>query len=211
MTQQRRAGWQSSTPFVTKALSGYRAGVRAEVRGLWLGQIDRFTFVDDMVAVIRRGMTQAWGEGARECGITLAELTQAERDALELRINNQFGFLPGLAGFVEANSQANGGKLRTVFRRAETWINQYNSARNKAKLMACQDQKLQWQIDPEKDNCNSCLKLNGKVKRASTWREAGIEPQNPPNDRLECGGWLCGCRLVPTDAPLTPGPLPALP
>lgn len=194
-----------------KALSGFRANVRAEIRALWNGERDQFTFIDNMVFVIERGLTQAWAEGAKVCGVKLAELTPVEKYALEDTINGQFAYLPTLASFITANSKANKGKLSTVFRRANYWVNQYNSTANRAKTMACQDQKLKWEIDPGKKNCDSCVKLNGKVKRASFWAAAGVRPQNYPNDKLFCTGILCGCELKPTDDPITPGPLPRLP
>ena len=61
-----------------------------------------------------------------------------------------------------------------------------------------------------KDNCRTCLALDGKVKRASFWDTTGVHPQ-ATNGTLECNGYNCGCELIPTDEPLSRGPLPNVP
>jgi hypothetical protein len=56
-------------------------------------------------------------------------------------------------------------------------------------------------------NCNDCLKLEGKVKRASVWEASGIRPQS---HALECRGYNCQCSLEETNEPLSRGPLPGI-
>lgn len=194
-----------------KTLEGFSLNVRAAIRSLWLGASDTFVFVDGMSVAIERGFEQAWTEGAAICGVGADERTSAEDAALRQAINAQFPFLPGFATDIQANDKASGGKLGPLFSRGDGWINQYNSVRAQAKLMACLDQKLKWNIDPTKDNCPSCLKLDGKVKRASYWAERNIRTQGFPNNKLECTGLHCGCGQDPTDEPLSKGPLPSLP
>lgn len=194
-----------------KAVGAYQAAVRSEARRLWLGLGTSFDFVDGMIAVINRHFKIAWNEGVAICGIKPDELSEAEIRARDDMIKSQFPFLFDFADFIEENSKANKGKLRTVFGRVDLWVNNYNSTAEKAKSMACADRKMEWVIDPAKANCRSCLVLNGKVKRNSFWRDRGIIPRNPPNGNLECGGWKCGCNLVPTDKPLSRGRLPNLP
>ena len=60
-------------------------------------------------------------------------------------------------------------------------------------------------------NCNSCLKLDGKVKRASWWTENNVLPRVPGAPWLACKGWRCQCGLFPTDKPLSRGRMPKLP
>jgi len=198
---------------VTKArgVANFRLSIRAAIRGLWTGHTDPGAFFDQMMAAIRREFRIAWIEGAAECGIVEGELTDQERAALAEVTNAQFTYLPGLAEAVFAGSKANGGLLRVQLRRAEYWINQYDSVRTQAKLMACGNKKMRWDMDPSKEHCSSCAKLAGKVKRANFWQERGIMPRNAPNPNLECGGWLCGCSFVVTDETLSRGRLPNLP
>jgi hypothetical protein len=63
--------------------------------------------------------------------------------------------------------------------------------------MACGDGKFKWVLGPT-EHCTTCAKLEGLVKRGSWWRD-NVLPQNPPNEKLECGGWRCQCNLEATD------------
>ena len=79
-------------------------------------------------------------------------------------------------------------------------------------MAAKENPKLRWEWTPEKEHCSSCEKLQGKVKRHSQWEAAGLYPQAPV---LECmagagGVTVCGCRFVPTDEPMSKGPLPRI-
>jgi len=147
-------------------------------------------------------------------GVQPSELTPEERLAMQSAIYSEINELDGFAVLIEQGSKANGGKLAPLLQRAELWAGRYDDVVNRAKLMAGKDQKLQWTINYTrvvKVNCPSCLKLSGKIKRASYWQREDVHPQQPPNPKLECEGWQCGCGLVPTDEPCTPGPLPKLP
>jgi len=206
-----------STTSLSEAKTGaanYRLDIRAAVRGLWKGVFDYYQFFDSMISTIQRRLTQAWYEGAEAVGVQPSELTPEERLALRNVISDEINHVDDFAQEIAAGSQANGGKLTPLLRRAEMWAARYEDVVNRAKLMAGKDQKLQWTINYTrvvKVNCPSCLKLSGKIKRASYWQREDVHPQQPPNPKLECEGWQCGCGLVPTDEPCTPGPLPKLP
>jgi len=195
--------------------TNYRRGIRDAARGYWLSVFDRDQFFLAMDSVITWGIPKAWHEGAALCGIKPNELTPEERQAMQTTIFKEISFTDGFATFIEKNSKAEGGKWGTVAAKANTWVNRYNDARNEAKVSACADQKLQWVFNAlgiTKNPCNTCqFKLNGKVKRASYWKRVGVRPQNPPNGKILCSGWGCLCDLVPTDKPLSKGPLPSLP
>jgi phage portal protein BeeE/2'-5' RNA ligase len=48
-----------------------------------------------------------------------------------------------------------------------------------------------WDMDSAKENCASCLKLNGQIHRRSSWNEKGLYPNS---NKLICGpGNDCGC------------------
>jgi len=189
----------------------YRLGIRAAVRGLWNGAFDLFQFADAMIPTVQRGLTRAADDGLISVGIQPGERTPQEQIALDKRINSEFAHILPFGRDIVAGSKANGGLLRPLLDRAEMWILRYTDVENEARTMAANDPKLEWVWDPAKEHCTSCARLNGKVKRASFWREMGVLPQNPPNAKLECGGWRCGCILRPTDKPVSRGPLPGLP
>ena len=193
----------------------YRNAIRAPIRGFWSGAWDYNQFTDGMVTAIHMGIPTAWYEGAAACGIAPADLSPEEKAALRQAIFHEENYIARLAQVVEAGSKANGGKLGPLMARAAVWINRYHDIVNRAKVAACGDIKLEWvhnALFVTKEPCNTCAnKLNGKVKRASYWKRTGVQPQNPVNPFLDCEGWRCSCALLPTDKPLSKGPLPRLP
>lgn len=192
------------------SVESYKRELRAPVRALWSGAFDYDQFFDAMMTTIRRGITLAWNEGAKEAGIAENELTPAEITAREQTIANEFNYITGFAERIEENSKESGGNLSTVFNMLGTWVNRWRDAKNRSLEAANNDPKLMWNLGIA-EHCASCVKLSGKTKRASYWAERDIHPQQPPNDKLECGGWECKCFFTPTDEPLSRGPLPRLP
>lgn len=160
----------------------------------------------DMIAVIDHGFEQAWMEGESECGLLPDERSPQERAALVRAQNEQLPFIEGFADAVADGSRANGGLLNATDYRVDMWVNRYNEIVNQARVTACGDLKYEWVLGPA-EHCPDCLKLAGKVKRGSYWKEMGILPQSSV---LFCGGYNCKCKLVPTDKPLSRGPLPKL-
>ena len=187
----------------------YRSGIRSAIRGLWSGAIDRAQFLDVMGGVIERGLGFAFAEGAKDCGIEPGDYTEAETKTLQDAIVSEFEHTAGLADAVEAGNKKAGGKLDTLNQRAEAWIIRYQDVSNRARVTACADQKYEWVYGPT-EHCGTCSRLNGKVKRGSFWRDH-VLPQNPPNDKLSCGGWRCQCQLKQTGARVSPGGLGSLP
>jgi hypothetical protein len=193
------------------SVAQYRARLRSAAYGYWRGAGDYDWFLYQMIIIIEMGLTQAWNEGAAECGITPDEMTFREKMVLSGLIHEEQSHIDGFAKFIEQNSKATGGQRGTIYNRLELWVNRYNAVKNKSKTETCADQKLVWKLNAlriSKEHCSSCLKMAGKVKRASQWQAAGVAPQSPD---LECGGWRCACALVPTDEPMSKGPLPRLP
>lgn len=192
-----------------KTLSGYQLNLRAAAYGLWSGRMDYYAAFDQMFGAIDRGIPQAWAEGAKECGIQPDEYSPEEQQALAQAIASEKNYVDEFLTWIEEHSQANGGKRDAIYSRLDIWVNRYRDIINRAKAMACADQKFMWVLGPT-EHCKSCAKLAGRVKRGSFWQEH-VMPQNPPNGQLECGGWKCQCGLEPTDAPVSRGPLPSLP
>lgn len=52
------------------------------------------------------------------------------------------------------------------------------------------DKLYQWNLNPIKENCESCIALDGQVHTALAWREFGVLPQSTS---LACFGKHCGC------------------
>jgi hypothetical protein len=184
-----------------KSIEGYRLNIRNAVRGLWNGSWDYFTFLDQMSLAIERGFTQAWYEGAKTYGVNPSELTDEEHNRLMQEVNKEIGFIYGLGQAIISNLKAFGGKLEPLYSRSELWVSGYNRVRILGSSYAAKDQKLEWQYGDAK-HCGDCLNYNGRVYRASIWRKHNIQPHMY---ELECRGYNCQCKFVPTNKPANKG------
>lgn len=50
--------------------------------------------------------------------------------------------------------------------------------------------RFEWVLNPTKENCPSCIALNGQVHTTSEWSNFGVYPRSP---ELICQGFRCGC------------------
>ena len=189
----------------------YRSAIRSMVRGLWAGIFDLDQAFDVGETSIRFGLTQAWNAGLKSVGVLPSEQSPEQRIELQQIINRETSLLFPFLLDIDAGSKANGGKLKPQMKRGETWALRATDVESRARVTALSDPKLMFMLGATKEHCGSCLKLAGKVKRASTWLRLGIRPQAPPNPLLDCGGWKCLCSFRPTTEPLSKGPLPRLP
>jgi hypothetical protein len=210
-TGGEEADTEDERPFAEKAgEDAYGQAVRSAVRGLWSGALDKMAFIDSMLVTFERRLTAAWHKGAAECGIKPDELSTEELDELHTMIGEQMQYVYRFADDIVAGSKANGGKLEPLLTRSDMWSARYHDAYTRAKAMACGDGKAVWVLGETDLHCPSCLKLNGKVKRWSTWRDT-VLPGIAGTNLLICQGYRCLCRLEDTDSPLSKGPLPGLP
>jgi hypothetical protein len=190
----------------------YRNAIRNMVRGLWSGVFDIDGAFDVGETAIRFGLTQAWNAGLQSVGVLPSEQSPAQKIELQQIIGKELSFLFAFLLKVEAGSKANGGKLGPQMARADMWASRAVDVENRARVTAQTDPKLKWILGPTDLHCPTCDgKLNGKVKRASTWKRRDILPRRPPNASLDCQGWNCLCVLQPTTEPLSKGPLPNVP
>lgn len=185
----------------------FRAGIRSAVRAYWNGDFNIVDFISAMTTTIRRGYTRAWYDGAQNVGILPTELTAEELNLLEGEIINSSSYIYGFADDIERGSKANGGKLNPLLGRAEMWANRYDMIVSEAMQSASRNVKLKWVWNPNKEHCADCLRLNGRVYRASIWRKWNLSPRM---HNLACGGWRCGCVFENTSDPVTPGHPPQI-
>lgn len=184
----------------------YLKSLRAQIRALWRQSFDLDTFIEAFDSTIRRHLTRAWLEGARAVGISQEELSTTELKALQRIIAEEMSYVLGFGQEIQANERGIG-KLTPFTTRAILWANRYTEVVNLAKVMSKKDQKLVWIWDPAKEHCVDCARMNGRVYRARTLEKFGVLPQS---SSLACGGWRCGCSLVPTTDKATPGRPPGL-
>lgn len=193
---------------IAKSLSDFRLNLRAQVRRYWNDEDNTTSFMFNFMNAVDRGFNQAFRAGAAECGIRANEYTEEMKSVLQAKINEQFPFVTNLANRI--TTRADGGKLKDATSLIEVWIARYGEVLNLGKLLACADKKLKWVLGAA-EHCKSCVKLSGKVKRASFWKANGILPRVAGAHYLDCQGYNCKCSLEVTDEPLTKGRLPSLP
>ena len=207
------------------SITEYGREIRNAMRGLWQRVLTPEDFYNSMSGNIRRNITRAWQRGAAEYGIKMDELSQDERAALQSAIIYEHQWITGFAdAIVQARAAADvspAAKRRKkdaipvipgfLFARSDIWIGRYEGVRSKARAMAAGDQKLKWDRGATKDACTSCLKLHGKIKRASWWLSSGILPRVHGAHYLICKGFRCLCQLIPTNDPMSRGRMPRMP
>jgi hypothetical protein len=187
-------------------LAEFRQQVRSAVYGAWSGKLTPFDAADTLMLAVERAFRNAWYEGARQAGITPDELTISERNRLQAEINDQLRFVFGFIDDVAARSRAAHALLRSHMHRVELWTMRYNQIVDLARTLAVADQKLVWTLHAL-ESCPDCLRLAGRVHRASVWRRYGCLPRAP---RLNCmasahGVPVCKCELLPTALRASPG------
>ena len=67
----------------------------------------------------------------------------------------------------------------------------------KALGSTARNSKWLWVMNPVKEHCKTCLRMNGQVHAMKDYIAKGILPKS---DVLECKGFKCGCRLVKSEA-----------
>lgn len=196
----------SLTEMEYKTLAGYKMLMRENARGLWAGSMDWFDFYESMQSTIARGFNQAWEEGMKKFNMSRDDMTQNERTRLQQEINQEWLHIAGVADFIESHSKDNGGKLSTCQQRIERWVAAYSRILQLAAAMAGKDKPMEW-VYGDTVHCSDCLRLNGRVYRASVWVDHGLLPKSWD---LECHGIHCQCELRATTKPLTRGRPPTL-
>lgn len=65
---------------------------------------------------------------------------------------------------------------------------------------AAPNKRFKWVYDPAKEHCDTCRQLHGQIHRMKDFSRYGLVPRSK---KLICYGVNCGCKLEPTDEPIT--------
>ena len=174
---------------------------------------DAGKFFSETRELIRRQYPVAWAEGMMEVDLTPADMTAKERLALQTATNAAVSAVPSLRDFILTHLKKDDPTrtyAATIAPRVNIWINGYGAIAARAAAMAGKDEKLEWRLGVA-EHCTSCVRLAGKVKRASWWSDNGVLPRVPSAEYLVCRGFNCKCTLNPTEKPLSRGRMPRLP
>ena len=188
--------------YFQRALWGY-------TRKFHAGDMDVSTFLDKFIALVEDQARRAWNEGMRNVGLDPQNITIAQRARLQEIIGQEFNHVLDFASDIE--TAQNAGKPVDPFKaRVDLWANRYPNIVNEAQAFCAPADRFEWIYGDTVQHCSTCAQLNGIVATGQQWRDSGVMPQNPPNPRLECGGWRCRCKLEPTDKPLTETGIPQI-
>lgn len=184
-----------------KTYDQYRARLWGAAVRLFNGGRDA-AFEATFLRSIDQQLTEAWNQGAADCGVQPDEMDQDDFTRLEAIINNETEFISRLEGDIRADKD--GGMERDAFdkkygARVDLWANRYNETVNRARMQFGSKLRQIWKTGPTEKSCKTCSALDGIVAFGHEWESAGFHPQMPPNELLDnCRGWNCLCSLTPT-------------
>jgi hypothetical protein len=189
----------------------YNRALRRDILDYYRNDMEAGEFIDDMIRLIDGQLTRAWNEGMRQNALDPKEdMTDEYQEILDGIISAEYDHVLDLASAIEA-ARTNEAGVNQLYVRADMWTNRYNDVVNQAKLATADDKdKYEWVLGETEQHCTTCAALHGVVASVRQWEESGYHPQQPPNDKLECGGWQCDCRLDPTRKRRTRGGIPSV-
>lgn len=193
----------------SRGAANYRSELTHTVRGAWMRVLTPDQFIDSVRASTDRGLTNAWHLGLEEGGITPTEQTPEERAELQrFLITERLVLGKWMDRLYSLPSKAEGGKLRQYLVGVDMRVNTWWGCYSKAQAMAAGNRKMKFvRYKVTKKPCRTCVGLQGRVYRNSTWLANDAIPR--PGAPFDCGGWFCGHRLEPTEDRITPGRFPA--
>jgi hypothetical protein len=191
-----------------KTIGHFTRVLRRAVLDFYRKEIDAFEFLDTAIALVEDQYRRAWSEGMRAIGMDpVADMIPAWEKVLRDRTYKDIDYLLPFASDIE-QAGAEGTPIDPLYSRVDIWSNRYNEVVNLAKITTGNKIKLEWRLGKTERHCSTCSRLNGVVDYSFSWLASGYKPQAAPNPLLECGGWLCDCRLIPTKKRRTRGGVP---
>jgi hypothetical protein len=196
-----------------KTVGHFTRVLKKAVLDFYRGDIDSGAFLDTMINLVDSQFHRAWNQGARDVGFDPKEMTDDDKLQLLFRIDKEAPFILDFAIAVE-EARINETSINALYARVDLWANRFNEVENEARVYFGSKMGLNphlvWRLGATEQHCSTCATLNGTVATARQWEMSGIRPQHAPNNRLECGGWNCDCRLEVTDEPLSANGIPGV-
>lgn len=186
-----------------KTLEFMLGQIRRLVTSLYNNQIGG-DFIDIMANIISGQLRDAYIQAWNEYGET-GELPDYLQSAYEADVLAQYDHVDGFFRDI-IDARIDGKPIDPLIARVDLWANRWTESYNNAiRLIQVENGgNLEW-VYGDTDHCETCMNLNGIVMSAREWDTLGVKPQSAPNNKLECGGWKCQCRLEPTGKRRSPG------
>lgn len=201
LSGKARFALYEAEPF--KTLEFMLGQIRRLVTSLYNNQIGG-DFIDVMANVISGQLMHAYSQAWEDYGETsmlpdyLTAAYQADVLAQYEHVDQYFRDI--------IDARVDGKPIAPLLARADLWANRWTESYNNAiRLIELENGgNLEW-IYGDTDHCDTCMSLNGIVMSAKEWDTLNVKPQSAPNNKLQCGGWKCQCRLAPTGKRRSPG------
>lgn len=170
-------------------LNEFFQAAEAAQNGVISKRVMKVMLKTDLVSNGRRALI----DGMRDGGIELPQIDKQGENLIGRWRTQQLPFVNKFADSVFDKEQSYA-QLRS---RAQMWVNKsINPLYYEGLAIAAKDKLFMWVLDPVKENCVTCLRLNGQVHKMKDFIASTFLPQAPT---LACKGFQCGCTLVPSD------------
>jgi hypothetical protein len=155
------------------------------------GSIDKGKFKQILRNSIRVAINQAYLDGLTDGGIEDARLSDEDKSWISTFAKEQTDYVSNLADAIYEDNRVTEDEV--VGKPAMWWNMSVYPAYTQGVLNASDNAVMLWVMNRSKENCDSCIALDGYAATAKTW-EQNVKPKDP---RLDCNGFKCGCELVP--------------
>ena len=185
-------------PLPYKTLEYFRKQIQRLVTSLYNNRIGG-QFIDIMANLISGQLLDAYEAAWKDEGFT-GKIPDYLQTAHTEDVLAQYTFVDQFFRDI-IDARIDGTGIGSIMYRVDLWANQWTNSYNRAIVLITQKRggKLQWQEGDTKEKCSTCVALDGIVLYADEWQTLNVHPGDGPNPHLVCGGWNCGCSLIPTD------------
>ena len=176
------------------ALAGYSEQLESLVLQAYAREIEQSAFEEAMLELVIESIIAIY---AQEAGIPIDEISEANLTPLENIIARNEESIIKLSNDIYGeryDDDAEGPGILGLLTRLGLWVSVAATAGWLGMLYNGDnaEDKFEWVLNPLKENCESCIALDGQVHTASEWAEFGVYPKS---GRLFCNGFNCGCNL----------------
>lgn len=150
--------------------------------------------VGDVRKLVKTAVGDAYGEGLKQGGVPIDEMTDDDAMMIIELGENQLAHVPD---FVKAIREARGDRAaqRAILdNRVPLWVASIEAAGEYGLASAKQNEMVEFRVrtgaDPSDESCRTCRRLLGKRHRRK-WVVANEMMVHPGNENYECGCWRC--------------------
>lgn len=188
-----KARYMLYTPEPYKTYEYFLQQIERNVTALHNGYIGG-EFIDLLANLISGQLLDAYQRALEDQGFTDFMLPDYLQASYQDMVANQYGFVDQFFRDI-VDARLNGTSIDPLLVRAQLWAGQWNTAYENATslITLAGGGNEEWLLGATEVHCAVCANLNGLVMRASEWEALDVRPKNPPNDKLNCGGWRCDC------------------